>query len=145
MFNPRNINSNKGITLTILVITIVVILILSGVTITAVMGDQGLINKSEELSNNTNETINQQTEELKNMINELDEIMNPWVQNKTVVTKKLKSGTKTYNVGDDYTYDCGVEGYTGGWKVLGAENGKLLIMSTENIGTLTLNVMGGKE
>ena len=142
MFNPRNINSDKGITLTILVITIVVILILSGVTITAVMGDQGLINKSEELSNNTNETINQQTEELNNMINELDEIMNPWVQNKTVVTKKLKSGTKTYNVGDDYTYDCGVEGYTGGWKVLGAENGKLLIMSTEDIGTLTLN---GKE
>ena len=142
MFNPRNINSDKGITLTILVITIVVILILSGVTITAVMGDQGLINKSEELSNNTNETINQQTEELNNMINELDEIMNPWVQNKTVVTKKLKSGTKTYNVGDDYTYDCGVSGYTGKWKVLGAENGKLLIMSTENIGTLTLN---GKE
>lgn len=142
MFNPRNINSDKGITLTILVITIVVILILSGVTITAVMGDQGLINKSEELSNNTNETINQQTEELNNMISELDEIMNPWVQNKTVVTKKLKSGTKTYNVGDDYTYDCGVEGYTGGWKVLGAENGKLLIMSTEDIGTLTLN---GKE
>ena len=58
MFNPRNINSDKGITLTILVITIVVILILSGVTITAVMGDQGLINKSEELSNNTNETNN---------------------------------------------------------------------------------------
>lgn len=143
MFNPRNINSDKGITLTILVITIVVILILSGVTITAVMGDQGLINKSEELSNNTNETINQQTEELNNMINELDEIMNPWVQNKTVVTKKLKSGTKTYNVGDDYTYDCGVEGYTGGWKVLGAENGKLLIMSTVDVGNLPLGGMNG--
>ena len=145
MFNPRNINSDKGITLTILVITIVVILILSGVTITAVMGDQGLINKSEELSNNTNETINQQTEELNNMINELDEIMNPWVQNKTVVTKKLKSGTKTYNVGDDYTYDCGVEGYVGGWKVLGAENGKLLIMSTVDIGTLGLQRISGNE
>lgn len=143
MFNLQNINSDKGITLTILVITIVVILILSGVTITAVMGDQGLINKSEELSNNTNETINQQTEELNNMINELDEIMNPWVQNKTVVTKKLKSGTKTYNVGDDYTYDCGVEGYTGGWKVLGAERGKLLIMSTVDVGTLQLSGKDG--
>lgn len=69
--------------------------------------------------------------------------MNPWVQNKTEVTKKLKSGTVTLNVGDNYTYDCGVEGYTGAWKVLGAENGKLLIMSTVDVGTLTLEGKNG--
>lgn len=61
-----------------------------------------------------------------------------WIQNKTVVT----NGTTTYTVGDDYSYECGVSGYTGGWKVLGAENGKLLIMSTIDIGTLELS---GKE
>ncbi len=38
---------------------------------------------------------------------------------------------------------AGVEGYTGAWKVLGAENGKLLIMSTVNVGTLTLEGKNG--
>ena len=35
-----------------------------------------------------------------------------------------------------------LSGYTGKWKVLGAEKGKLLIMSTIDVGTLTLS---GKE
>lgn len=142
MVKKNKVKSSSGVTLTALVITIAVLLILAGVSITQIFSDEGLIDKSNEFAENTNSVIEESSEQVNNMINELDEIMNPWVQNKTVVTKKLKSGTKTYNVGDDYTYDCGVEGYTGGWKVLGAENGKLLIMSTENIGTLTLN---GKE
>ena len=58
-----------------------------------------------------------------------------WTQNKTTVTNGIST---TYEVGDDYSYNCGVSGYTGGWKVLGAENGKLLIMSTADIGTLKL-------
>ena len=61
-----------------------------------------------------------------------------WSQSKTTVT----NGVTTYTVGDNYSYNCGVSGYTGSWKVLGAENGKLLIMSTADIGTLQLS---GKE
>ena len=142
MINRNKIKSDNGVTLMVLVITIAVLLILAGVTISNVFSDEGLWDKSNEFAETANATIEENAEQVNNMINELDEIMNPWVQNKTVVTKKMKSGTKTYNVGDDYTYDCGVSGYTGGWKVLGAEKGKLLIMSTEDIGTLTLN---GKE
>lgn len=142
MINRNKIKSDNGVTLMVLVITIAVLLILAGVTISNVFSDEGLWDKSNEFAETANATIEENSEQVNNMINELDEIMNPWVQNKTVVTKKMKSGTKTYNVGDDYTYDCGVSGYTGKWKVLGAEKGKLLIMSTEDIGTLTLN---GKE
>ncbi len=47
---------------------------------------------------------------------------------------------KDYN--NQNEYECGVDGYTGSWKVLGAENGKLLIMSTVDVGTLQLS---GKE
>ena len=135
--------SDKGVTLIALVITIAVLLILAGVSITAITDDSGILSRTNELSESANTSIEQNTQELNNMTNELDYVMNPWVQNKTEVTKKLKSGTVTLNVGDNYTYDCGVEGYTGAWKVLGAENGKLLIMSTENVGTLTLEGKNG--
>ena len=143
MINRNKIKNDNGVTLIALVITIAVLLILAGVTIAEVFSDEGLWDKSNQFAESANATIEENSEQVKNMINELDEIMNPWVQNKTVVTKKLKSGTKTYNVGDDYTYDCGVEGYTGGWKVLGAERGKLLIMSTVDVGTLKLSGKDG--
>ena len=39
--------NNKGITLIALVVTIVVLLILAGITITAVIGDNGLINRAK--------------------------------------------------------------------------------------------------
>ena len=135
--------SDKGVTLIALVITIAVLLILAGVSITAITDDSGILSRTNELSESANTSIEQNTQELNNMTNELDYVMNPWVQNKTEVTKKLKSGTVTLNVGDNYTYDCGVEGYTGGWKVLGAENGKLLIMSTVDVGTLGLKGIKG--
>lgn len=135
--------SDKGVTLIALVITIAVLLILAGVSITAITDDSGILSRTNELSESANTSIEQNTQELNNMTNELDYIMNPWVQNKTEVTKKLKSGTVTLNVGDNYTYDCGVEGYTGAWKVLGAENGKLLIMSTVDVGTLGLKGIKG--
>ena len=143
MINRNKIKNDNGVTLIALVITIAVLLILAGVTIAEVFSDEGLWNKSNEFAESANATIEENSEQVNNMINELDEIMNPWVQNKTVVTKKLKSGTKTLNVGDDYAYDCGVSGYTGGWKVLGAENGKLLIMSTIDVGTLGLQGISG--
>ena len=142
MINRNKIKNDNGVTLIALVITIAVLLILAGVTIAEVFSDDGLWDKSNQFAESANATIEENSEQVNNMINELDEIMNPWIQNKTVVTKKMKSGTKTYNVGDDYTYDCGVSGYTGKWKVLGAERGKLLIMSTVNIGRLELS---GKE
>lgn len=143
MINRDKIKNDNGVTLIALVITIAVLLILAGVTIAEVFSDEGLWDKSNQFAESANATIEENSEQVNNMINELDEIMNPWVQNKTVVTKKMKSGTKTYNVGDDYTYDCGVSGYTGKWKVLGAEKGKLLIMSTVDVGTLGLKGISG--
>ena len=67
-----------------------------------------------------------------------------WTQNKTQLTgtHKTTGATVTKEVGENYDYACGVSSYTGGWKILGAENGKLLIMSTKDIGTLPLS---GKE
>ena len=138
-----NRNKDSGVTLIVLVITIIVLLILAGVTIAEIFSDDGLWDKSNELAENTNSTLEENSEQVNNMVDELDDIINPWVQDKTVVSKKTKNGTIKKDVGKDYEYDCGVEGYTGSWKVLGAERGKLLIMSTVNVGTLGLKGMNG--
>lgn len=140
MLNRRK--SDTGVTLIALVITIAVLLILAGVSITEITDGNGIWSKGNEIAENANSTIEEGTQQLNDMTNKLDEVMNPWVQNKTVVSKTTKNGTKNLNVGENYEYDCGVDGYTGEWKVLGAENGKLLIMSTVDVGTLTLS---GKE
>ena len=67
-----------------------------------------------------------------------------WTQNKTIVIGTPKEGGNniTYEVGDDYKYDCGIASYKASWgyewEVLGAENGKLLIVSSGFVGTLEL-------
>ena len=150
------LKGQKGITLIVLVVTIVVLLILAGVSINAVFGDNGIIKSAQNAQNKMDQAVENDLKEINELSNYLDEIMknkesggssggdtpttpNEWTQNKTKVT----NGITTYTVGDNYTYNCGVSGYTGGWKVLGAENGKLLIMSTVDIGTLQLSGKDG--
>ena len=50
-----------------------------------------------------------------------------WLQDGLKITK----GNVTLEIGDLIQYDAGVTGYEGAWKVLGAEDGNLLIVSTE--------------
>ena len=148
----KTFKNTAGITLIALVVTIVVLLILAGVSVNALFGDSGIIEKAKDAQNKMNlaiendqKGINELSKWLDNQVNRPtggDDPVTPtgnWTQNKTSVT----NGTTTYTVGDDYTYDCGVSGYTGVWKVLGAENGKLLIMSTVDVGTLQLSGKDG--
>ena len=46
-------NENKGITLIVLVITIIVLLILAGITIATLTGDNGILNKTDKASEET--------------------------------------------------------------------------------------------
>jgi len=135
--------NTAGITLIALVVTIVVLLILAGVSVNALFGDSGIIEKAKDAQNKMNLAIENDQKGINELSKWLDNQVNRttgnWTQNKTSVT----NGTTTYTVGDDYTYDCGVSGYTGVWKVLGAENGKLLIMSTVDVGTLQLSGKDG--
>ena len=45
--------NSKGITLVALVVTIIVLLILAGVTITSLLGDDGIISKAQNAANAT--------------------------------------------------------------------------------------------
>ena len=71
--SKRNYLKEKGITLIALVVTIVVLLILAGVSINALFGDSGIINKAKDAQNRMN---NAQESDL-NALNDLDK----WVNN----------------------------------------------------------------
>ncbi len=64
---------NKGITLIALVVTIVVLLILAGVSITAVFGENGIINGAQKAKEKTDESIKQEQEDVGKLVNQLEE------------------------------------------------------------------------
>ena len=69
----RNYSNQTGITLIALVVTIVVLLILAGVSINALFGDSGIIEKAKDAQNRMN---NAQESDL-NALNDLDK----WIEN----------------------------------------------------------------
>ena len=70
----RNYSNQKGITLIALVVTIVVLLILAGVSVNALFGNSGIIEKAKEAQNK----MNQATQKDLDAINEL----NNWIDGK---------------------------------------------------------------
>ena len=66
----------SGITLVALVVTIVVLLILAGVTITALLGDDGIIKKAQNAADLMNNAIQNEQNEMNALLNELDEAIN---------------------------------------------------------------------
>ena len=122
----KRLKTNKGITLIALIITIIVLLILAAVAIAAIKGD-GIISHAKNAKTEYSGAQANEQELLSNYELMLaEETGNAWKQEKTRVTK----GNTTLNVGDTITnFTAG--GYT--WKVLGVENGKLLLTIAENI------------
>ena len=80
-----NLKSNKAITLVALIITIIVLLILAGVSLSMVLGDNGLINKAQSSVNRYQESyVNEQ-----NLLNEIENYLN----------KKSQTEKKQYFIG----------------------------------------------
>ena len=65
---------NSGITLIALVITVIVLIILAGVTISLVVGDDGIITKAKEAKQNMTNASAEEEELMQNMLNEMNEI-----------------------------------------------------------------------
>ena len=70
----RKESKEKGITLVALVITVVVLIILAGVTISLVVGDNGIITKAQEAKQNMANGTSEEQESLQNMLNAMNEI-----------------------------------------------------------------------
>ena len=74
--NKRNYSKHNGITLIALVVTIVVLLILAGVSINALFGNTGIINKAKDAQNKMNQAVQNDLEGLNSLSNWLDSKIN---------------------------------------------------------------------
>ena len=72
----RKLGKEKGITLIALVVTIVVLLILAGITITFVLGENGIINMAQRAADATNNAIGKEQESLGDITNQLQNYLN---------------------------------------------------------------------
>ena len=72
----KNYSKQRGITLIALVITIAVLLILAGISISALFGDSGIIDRAKEAQNETNKATERDKKEIKELSNWLDSKIN---------------------------------------------------------------------
>lgn len=70
------VSHNTGITLVALVVTIIVLLILAGITITSLLGDNGIIKKAQEAVNTMNKSIQAEQKEMNTLAEELNSAIN---------------------------------------------------------------------
>ena len=146
----KKLKTQKGITLVALIITIVVLLILAVVAI-------GSLRESEIIQYAKKAAIDYETkqEEEKGLIEGYKVLISEqqgssftkWELQEDGVT--IKNGKTQIKIGDEIENDAVLEAkggtkgtYTGTWTVLGAENGKLKLVSTTNV---VENVILGKE
>ena len=95
----KNYLKEKGITLIALVITIAVMLILAGVSISALFGDSGIIDRAKEAQNETNQATERDKKEIKELSNWLDSKINKTTGRNT--TEENTAGGNT--TGEDDT------------------------------------------
>ena len=153
----------KGISLIVLVITIIVMIILAAAIILSLNNSGIISKANKAVNDTNDQEVNQiaqlawgeaylngkRTEqELREAVitsltnNGIDTskyfitvttkgvtVIRGWVQDRFKITKC----DVTLEAGDLIQYDAGVEGYTGKWQVLGAQEGKLLILSADYV------------
>ena len=74
--NKRSYSNQTGITLIALVVTIAVLLILAAVSISALFGDSGIIDRAKEAQSETNKATERDKKEIKELSNWLDSKIN---------------------------------------------------------------------
>lgn len=111
---------NKGITLIALVVTIIVLLILAGITITLVMGQNGLIAKAMESGKNYTEAENTENEGIAKLDNTMEEYVSTGRDNNYTVTRKLVAEGEKFRGVPSKEYD--ISKITDKYKELTTEN-----------------------
>ena len=149
----KKIKETKGITLVALIITVIILLILAGVTISLVIGKNGLIAKSKESVEKYKDKAKEeqwQLEDFEAGMEELkDEEEHPelkqmkLVLNVTEDNKEIELPVHTYS--NDYKYDCTVNWGDGTTEQVTNENAKTTTHTYANTGTYTVTIEGTYE
>ncbi len=122
-----NLKSNKAITLVALIITIIVLLILAGVSLSMVLGDNGLINKTQSSVNKYQESyVNEQ-----NLLNKVEEYFDLLNRKDGEIELSATSGECTYP--NTITFD-----------VIKNTSGGELSVKTSNEDIATATISGNK-
>ena len=112
----KKLKTSKGITLVALVVTIVVLLILAGVSISLVLGENGLITQAQEAKRKTKEASTNELAEMERMKTELAKYGNTksvfeggeWNETLGLCTPKLGSNMVGVYWSDGTTNDVGL-------------------------------------
>ena len=115
------LKKNSGITLIALVVTIIVLLILASISITVILGDNGLIEMAKEAGRKTNEAVQKEQGDIADLTGQLEDMLGGsgpqvTVDGKTVtltkenvkdylgrkVTNFKTNSERTETVGDEY-------------------------------------------
>ena len=89
--------NSKGITLIALVVTIVVLLILAGITITALFGENGLIERAKIADQKTKEGAQNDIEAIENLDEQVDVMINGPTTMEDLMTKASKYNKTVYD------------------------------------------------
>ena len=154
----KKIKEAKGITLVALIITVIILLILAGVTISLVIGENGLIAKSKESVEKYKDKAKEEQWQLEdfeagmeeiNLAELKDEEEHPelkqmkLVLNITEDNKEIKLPVYTYS--NDYKYDCTVNWGDGAINQVTNENAKTTKHTYETPGEYTVVIEGTYE
>ena len=141
----------KGITLIALVVTIIILLILAGVTLSMALSGDGLFNMARKAATDTKKASEEESTSLLMYEFEMEKISGNVDENETygeyAMEKEIKEKYgQEIKIGDQVNYNPKVEeadeevsNYDGTWKVLGIEDGKILLISSQKVGTMTLS------
>ena len=88
MKNLKNkMKDNKSITLTALVVTIVILIILAGITINSILGDEGILKKAQQATQNYSNAQAEEEDKIAKYANEIDNYING-ISNETKIDKQ---------------------------------------------------------
>ena len=90
-----NYSKQNGITLIALVITIAVLLILAAVSISALFGDSGIIDRAKEAQSETNKATERDKKEIKELSNWLDSKISKTTKKPLITDSSLTSNDRT--------------------------------------------------
>ncbi len=103
-FLENNTIRERGITLIALVVTIIVLLILASISISVILGDNGLIEMAKEAGRKTNEAVEKEQGDIANLTNDLKD----FIDGEKTLVQMFRDGE--LQVGDYINYESPDEG-----------------------------------
>lgn len=130
----KRFRRDKGITLVALVVTIVVLLILSGITISTLFGDNGIISASKKSADDVNAIQDSTQQEIQNLANDLKEGLDN-TPSRLKASQVAAEPTKYY--GQKVNYTAGSESFQNSlgvdWKIFYADESHIYLITSDYV------------